>query len=124
MFFPLTLVVVAVLASALPSRFGDVDVDELMFVDVSTLPESGQIVADPLLFGYDELSGDDHLSVFADPRWKNTVVNLHNTQRFHYGAGPLTWNDALYPGTLQWAQSCHFRHRQVFNAIDLACLLA
>ncbi|PFH52216.1 hypothetical protein AMATHDRAFT_92905, partial [Amanita thiersii Skay4041] len=42
--------------------------------------------------------------------WKNQVVKGHTAQRARYGAPPLTWNDDLYNGTLDWAQQCEFKH--------------
>lgn len=46
------------------------------------------------------------------PAFKNEVISLHNKARAHYGARPVTWNDALYPATLQWANACKFQHSQ------------
>ncbi|KAF9125933.1 hypothetical protein BG015_004802 [Linnemannia schmuckeri] len=44
--------------------------------------------------------------------FKNEVLTQHNRYRAQYGARPLTWSDALYPGTLQWASQCRFQHSQ------------
>ncbi|KAF9131052.1 hypothetical protein BG015_003919, partial [Linnemannia schmuckeri] len=45
-------------------------------------------------------------SLAADPTvaFKNDVLTQHNRYRAQYGARPLTWSDALYPATLQWAK--------------------
>ncbi|KAF9159884.1 hypothetical protein DFQ26_006095, partial [Actinomortierella ambigua] len=42
--------------------------------------------------------------------FKNDVLTQHNKARAMYGAEPLTWSDALYPETLQWANTCKFQH--------------
>ncbi|KXN82228.1 Cell wall protein PRY3 [Leucoagaricus sp. SymC.cos] len=42
--------------------------------------------------------------------WKTEVVRQHNAYRAHYGAPSLSWSDALYPGTQQWANQCKFQH--------------
>ena len=81
------------------------------------LPESGQIVSTPLAFDEDDDedddeecgSSDDSIASFED--WKALVVREHNQYRARYGAGPVTWSDALYSGTNQWAQQCQFEHR-------------
>ncbi|KAF9536282.1 hypothetical protein EC957_011707 [Mortierella hygrophila] len=44
--------------------------------------------------------------------FKNDVLTQHNTNRKMFGAEPLTWSDALYPATLQWANTCRFQHSQ------------
>ncbi|MFI6960077.1 CAP family protein [Nocardia sp. NPDC050408] len=44
------------------------------------------------------------------PAFKNEVLTAHNKVRAQYGAPPLTWSDALYPGTLQWASTYKFQH--------------
>ncbi|KAF9428699.1 hypothetical protein BGZ94_001396 [Podila epigama] len=41
--------------------------------------------------------------------FKNEVLSQHNTYRAQYGAGPLTWSDALFPDTLQWANTCTYQ---------------
>jgi len=73
------------------------------------IPESGRMVSTPLEF-YADLDSFDlsDPSAFAD--WKTTVVSEHNRYRARYGAGPVTWSDALYPGTNQWATQCKFQH--------------
>ncbi|KAF8885325.1 CAP domain-containing protein [Infundibulicybe gibba] len=83
--------------------------------DMISLPESGQIVfgalqqwdADSDTIAFDMDDGDD-VAILED--WKNEVVKQHNAYRAHYGAASLTWSDALYPGTQQWAQQCKFQH--------------
>ncbi|KAF7726801.1 hypothetical protein EC973_008402 [Apophysomyces ossiformis] len=42
--------------------------------------------------------------------WSDSVLSAHNAARAQYGARPLTWNAALYPGTFQYAQTCKFAH--------------
>ncbi|KAL0947685.1 hypothetical protein HGRIS_013773 [Hohenbuehelia grisea] len=75
------------------------------------LPESGQIVFAPMEVNGDEyLGGDESVNAALFEEWKNQVVREHNAYRSHYGAASLTWSDALYPGTLQWAQQCKFQH--------------
>ena len=54
-----------------------------------------------------------HIFQHTAPAFKNEVISLHNKARAHYGARPVTWNDALYPATLQWANACKFQHRLV-----------
>ncbi|KAF8650036.1 hypothetical protein AX16_005453 [Volvariella volvacea WC 439] len=87
--------------------------------DFSSLPESGQLVFPPTHFGDDAgdykefIFEDEGLSLddsayFAD--WKTEVVNQHNSYRARYGAPPVTWSDALYPATQQWADQCRFQH--------------
>ena len=83
-----------------------------------TLPESGQIVFTPLEFGddgsfdYESFEGDNVSSAIIED-WKALVVRTHNEYRRKYGAGPVSWSDALYPGTAQWAGQCKFQHRYV-----------
>jgi hypothetical protein len=74
------------------------------------MPESGQIVSTPLEF-YDGLEMFDLEDPTAFADWKAVVVGEHNRYRARYGAGPVTWSDALYPGTNQWARQCKFQHR-------------
>lgn len=109
----------AVCAGALPALSSDdlivVDPD----IDFSVLPESGQVVFTPQDNTPSVISADD-LDIFAVninsateamvADWKTEVVRQHNAYRAHYGAPPLTWSDALYPGTQQWANQCKFQH--------------
>ncbi|KAF9016052.1 PR-1-like protein [Hymenopellis radicata] len=85
---------------------------QAVLVDDLNLPESGEIVFAPLSFGDDldtfDSDGELYAGVFED--WKQSVVREHNTYRAKYSAGPLTWSDALYPGTQQWAAQCKFQH--------------
>jgi len=46
----------------------------------------------------------------ARDAWSDQVVSIHNSNRAHYGAKPLTWSASLYPAALQWAQGCQFKH--------------
>ncbi|KAF9909968.1 hypothetical protein BX616_011004 [Lobosporangium transversale] len=48
-------------------------------------------------------------TVSADP-WQGQVLAAHNSARAQYGARPLMWSDALYPGALHHAQTCKFGH--------------
>lgn len=78
----------------------------------STLPESGQITFTPLEInaeGFEAFDEQTDNAILED--WKTSVVQQHNAYRAHYGAGPLTWSEPLYGGTLQWAQQCKFQHR-------------
>ena len=61
------------------------------------------------IVGEDLVVDSDGMPMTFD--WKSDVINAHNTARAHYGAGKVTWSDALYPGTLQWAKQCKFQHR-------------
>ncbi|KAK0473972.1 PR-1 protein [Armillaria novae-zelandiae] len=94
-------------ASTLPRDWEVLDVDT-----ESYLPESGQITFAPLFFdGEFEFDMDEDAvngAILED--WKTSVVRQHNAYRAQYGAAPLTWSDALYPGTLQWASQCKFQH--------------
>jgi hypothetical protein len=65
------------------------------------------------LVGDDLFVDTDIPSMMKDLQWKTVVVNAHNDARRHHGAGNVVWNDALYPGTLQWAKQCKFKHRWV-----------
>ncbi|KAK0441343.1 PR-1 protein [Armillaria borealis] len=102
-------VTLAVLASAstFPRDWEVLDVDT-----ESYLPESGQITFAPLSFDgefdFDMDEGAVDSGILED--WKTSVVRQHNTYRAQYGAAPLTWSDALYPGTSQWASQCKFQH--------------
>lgn len=55
--------------------------------------------------------GENALLGRADPNWVSQVLDAHNAARAQYGAGALTWSDALEPGTQQWAEGCQFNHR-------------
>lgn len=110
--FPVSFIAVlalAVLASAstLPRDWEVLDVDT-----ESYLPESGQIAYAPLSFDgeYEFDMGEDAVDDAILEDWKTSVVRQHNTYRAQYGAPPLTWSDALYPGTSQWASQCKFQH--------------
>jgi len=114
----LAIIPAALAVSAIPSSLL-VQQDELSLDQFVGLPESGRIVSTPLAFNSDDddsfvfyLDDNDEIdeSLFDD--WKNQVVNSHNKFRARYGAPNLSWSDALYPGTLQWAQQCKFQHSQ------------
>lgn len=110
----LAAVSLALLTHALPRDVTDSFDYELTLAEPSMLPESGEIVFEPLSFSIQEFGvgvdmEDMDAAIFDD--WKSEVVKQHNAYRAQYGAPPLTWSDALYPGTLQWAQQCKFQHR-------------
>ncbi|KAF8893866.1 CAP domain-containing protein [Infundibulicybe gibba] len=72
--------------------------------DMISLPESGQIVFGALQqWDTDTVAFDvgDGADVATLDDWKNESP---------LWAAPLTWSDALYPGTQQWAQQCKFQH--------------
>lgn len=46
----------------------------------------------------------------AAPEWAAAALDAVNAARAQYGARPVTWNDSLYPGAVQHAQSCTFQH--------------
>lgn len=112
----LATVTMALTAAAMPSNLV---VQQEGFVSEAfvTLPESGQVVSTPLAFDAEEEEfefffaedGQMDESMFED--WKALVVNSHNRFRSRYGAPNLAWSDALYPGTVQWAEQCKFQHR-------------
>ncbi len=119
----LAVVSAALAVSAMPSVFlvqEQYDAVSLDQPNLSTLPESGEIVSTPVSFIPDDTTGDyftyrldedgDMTEEMFDD-WKNLVVNSHNKFRAKYGAPNLSWSDALYPGTQQWAQQCKFQHR-------------
>lgn len=113
-----TAVSMALTAAAMPSSF-IIQQQDLVAEPLATLPESGRIVSTPLAFEaaddeftfYVDFSGEMDGTMLDD--WKNLVVNSHNKFRSHYGAQNVAWSDALYPGTLQWAQQCKFQHRSL-----------
>ncbi|KAI0703483.1 CAP domain-containing protein [Cytidiella melzeri] len=113
----LAIVSTVVVVSAVPSSLFVQD-EGLALEYFNNLPESGKIVSTPIFNGEDEdaftfyLDGDDEMNEAMFDDWKNLVVNSHNKFRSHYGAPNLSWSDALYPGTLQWAQQCKFQHSQ------------
>ncbi len=86
----------------------------------SNLPESGQLVFTPqdntpldAVVGSDWDIFDMELDTATEAMvadWKTEVVRQHNAYRAHYGASALSWSDALYPGTQQWANQCKFQH--------------
>ncbi|KAI0086018.1 CAP domain-containing protein [Irpex rosettiformis] len=114
----LTVVSAALAASAMPSSFLVQEKGDALHRE-TVLSQFGEIVSTPVassdegdgeFFVYlDEDSGVDE-SMFDD--WKNLVVNSHNKFRSKYGAPNLSWSDALYPGTQQWAKQCKFQHSQ------------
>ena len=109
----LTIVTLALLATATPTihQWVAPQTEELSDV-IGELPTSGRIIytAEEMMEDFVlEVASDDDVAILDD--WKNEVVKQHNENRQHYGAGPLTWSDALYPGTLQWANNCKFQHR-------------
>lgn len=120
MFFKYQLVSFASLAMfalAMPHAYS---VEGTFDVDSDSLPDSGQIVFTPLSFGEDEFPFEREFSVEDEDvtnaimeDWKQSVVRQHNLYRAQYGAPPLTWSDALYPATAQWAAQCKFQHRFV-----------
>ncbi|KAG7453158.1 PR-1 protein [Guyanagaster necrorhizus] len=107
--FQVSLIVAAILAilgsaSTLPRDCEVLDVDNEPY-----LREAGQIVFEPLAFdGESEFGMDGDTSILED--WKTSIVRQHNEYRAQYGAKPLTWSDALYPGASQWASQCKFQH--------------
>ncbi|KAF9530107.1 CAP domain-containing protein [Crepidotus variabilis] len=114
---PALLSTIFAFSTALPHD----NVDGLTLFSDQSLPESGQVVSTPLQFGndgeeifaidVDGLDGDgDNVGAAIFEEWKATVVRTHNEYRKHYGAPPVTWSDALYPGTNQWASQCKFEH--------------
>ncbi|KAI0804781.1 PR-1 protein [Irpex lacteus] len=120
----LAVVSAALAVSAMPSVFlvqEEYDAVSLDQPNLSTLPESGEIVSTPVSFIPDDTTGDyftyrldedgDMTEEMFDD-WKNLVVSSHNKFRAKYGAPNLSWSDALYPGTQQWAQQCKFQHSQ------------
>ncbi|KAF4604326.1 hypothetical protein EYR40_001505 [Pleurotus pulmonarius] len=100
----------ALMVKSLPSGTNQ----EVFLVDDfdPSLPEAGEIVFEPLHFDADGFDisedGDMDAAILAD--WKTEVVKQHNAYRAQYGAPALTWSDALYPGTQQWANQCKFQH--------------
>src|ERR1700730_12626389 len=86
----------------------DDDVVSLPEMPTPHLPDSGEIVGFPLAFDGGDFKNLEDTSSAAFADWKTQVVQLHNQYRAHYGAGPVTWSDALYPGTNQWANQCKF----------------
>ncbi|MFG2003883.1 CAP domain-containing protein [Spirillospora sp. NPDC048911] len=46
------------------------------------------------------------------PGFKNQVLTELNHVRAQYGAKPLTWSDALYPDTEEWAKACKYENSQ------------
>lgn len=52
------------------------------------------------------------LAAGPTPAFKNEVLMPHSKYRAGYGAIPLTWSDALYTATLQWASQCKYRYSQ------------
>ncbi len=44
------------------------------------------------------------------PAWADAALEAVNAARAQYDAAPVTWNDAVYPGAAEHAQSCKFEH--------------
>lgn len=106
----LSTLTLALTAKSLPSSGINQEVFMVDDFDPS-LPEAGEIVFEPMHFdaeGFDISEGEMDAAIFAD--WKTEVVKQHNAYRAQYGAPALTWSDALYPGTQQWANQCKFQH--------------
>ncbi|KAL0070396.1 hypothetical protein AAF712_002227 [Marasmius tenuissimus] len=78
------------------------------------LPESGQIVDIPVVFGDEQfefaIEDDTEMDSAMFEDWKQSVVRQHNEYRAKYGAAGLSWSDALYGDTLKYAQQCKFQH--------------
>ncbi|KIY71291.1 PR-1-like protein [Cylindrobasidium torrendii FP15055 ss-10] len=53
---------------------------------------------------------DERDDAAAQEDFKTAVVRQHNEARAKYGAGKLTWSDALYADTQKWANQCKFQH--------------
>jgi uncharacterized protein YkwD len=115
--FPTFLFVIGSLvlfASALPLVINTDAREEFPYDDSSITKEASnsiRIVSTPLSFDSIVEFDDTEDAILAD--WKAGTVDQHNTYRAQYGAPPLSWSDALYPGTLQWARQCKFEHRYV-----------
>ncbi|KAF5354800.1 hypothetical protein D9756_005544 [Leucocoprinus leucothites] len=43
-------------------------------------------------------------------QFSNDALNLHNTNRAHYGAGPLSYDNNLASGAASYAAQCHWGH--------------
>lgn len=67
----------------------------------------GDAVDERTVIGY-ALDDRDDAATLED--FKTAVVRQHNEYRAKYGAGKLTWSDALYGDTLKWANQCKFQH--------------
>ncbi|KIJ49947.1 hypothetical protein M422DRAFT_65847 [Sphaerobolus stellatus SS14] len=107
----LLVVSLALSAVAYPTENTDINYE---LID----PEIEQIVFASLdLDAYDGLDSSQN-PMFAD--WKTDVVKGHNAYRAHYSAPALTWSDALYPGTQQWANQCKFQHSKGSYGENLA----
>ncbi|KAJ8508166.1 hypothetical protein ONZ45_g9520 [Pleurotus djamor] len=110
-----SIIALAVAVHGLPSRLDDDSTSSVLVFDEYSLPEGGQIVFEPMHLEADGFDVSDleggHVdeAIFAD--WKVEVVKQHNAYRAKYGAPAVTWSDALYPGTQQWANQCKFEHR-------------
>ena len=100
----------ALMVKSLPSGINQ----EVFMVDDfdPSIPEAGEIVFEPLHFDADgfDISEDGEMDAAILADWKTEVVKQHNAYRAQYGAPALTWSDALYPGTQQWANQCKFQH--------------
>jgi hypothetical protein len=96
-----TLALALAAKSAVPACY-DTELSEVVFAAPA---DGAHAVGEDVVF-YDE-SDDEPMTL----DWKSDVINTHNNARAHYGAGKVTWSDALYPDTLKWAQQCQFKHR-------------
>lgn len=96
-----TLALTLAATNAVPTCYED----ELSEVAFSAPADGEHAVGEEVVF-YD--NSDDEPMILD---WKSDVVNTHNNARAHYGAGKMTWSDALYPDTLKWAKQCQFKHR-------------
>jgi len=95
-----TLALTLAATNAVPTCYED----ELSEVAFSAPADGEHAVGEEVVF-YD--NSDDEPMILD---WKSDVVNTHNNARAHYGAGKMTWSDALYPDTLKWAKQCQFKH--------------
>jgi hypothetical protein len=99
---------ITVAGSAVPACY-DTESDEVTFA-LSVVGEQA--------VGPEVIVNPDDEAMILD--WKSDVINTHNNARAHYGAGKVTWSDALYPGTLEWAKQCQFKHSNGHYGENLA----
>ncbi|KAF5365072.1 hypothetical protein D9758_011019 [Tetrapyrgos nigripes] len=46
----------------------------------------------------------------AGQSFEDQAIDLHNTNRAKYGAGPVTWNEEIAAGVQDYANKCVFKH--------------
>jgi hypothetical protein len=85
--------------------------EEVVSYSIEAIFDGDDAPAPERLVGGDLFVDTDIPAMIKDLQWKTVVVNAHNDARAHHGAGKVVWNDALYPGALQWAKQCKFVHR-------------